>query len=172
MFDAIEFLKFIVPSIIVGGIAIYYLRAFFEEETRKRKHELKVATTKQSLPIRFQAYERLTLLLERISLVSLARRTPTNNPNTMVYKMALISQVNNEFDHNISQQIYVTPELWKIIQTAKNATILAISHTHDNLKEDQGVNEFQKILLSGENNEDNPTKLALEMLKKEIALEF
>jgi len=172
MFDLIEFLKYIIPSALIGGITMYFLKAFFEEENNKRKHDLKVASMKQTTPIRFQAYERLTLLLERISMVSLARRIPTNINSTELYKNVMIKQINDEFDHNLSQQIYVTPELWNMIYTAKNATIVAINHTYHSLEEGDGIMEFQSILISGDSTDDNPTKLALLQLKNEIAKEF
>ena len=172
MFDLIEFLKYIIPSLIVGGIAMYFLKAFFEEENNKRRYQLKVASTKETTPIRFQAYERLTLLLERISMVSLARRMPMNIDSPELYKNVLIKQINDEFDHNLSQQIYVTPELWNMISTAKNATIVAINHTYQTLEKGDGIMEFKSILISGDSTDDNPTKLALLQLKNEISKEF
>jgi len=172
MFDLIEFLKYIVPSLLIGGLAMYFLKAFFEEERRKRNHELKVNSTKTTTPIRFQAYERLTLLLERMSMVSLVRRIPLNIDSVEVYKNVLIKQINDEFDHNLSQQIYVTPELWNMISTAKNATIVAINQNFLRLEEGAGIMEFKSILISGDSSDDNPTKLALLKLKLEIAKEF
>lgn len=172
MFDLIEFLKYIIPSLIIAGIAMYFLKAFFEEESNKRRFQLKVASTKETTPIRFQAYERLTLLLERISMVSLARRIPMNIDSTELYKNVLIKQINDEVDHNLSQQIYITPELWNMIITAKNATIVAINQNYIKLEEGEGIREFKSILISGDSTEDNPTKLALLQLKLEIAKEF
>lgn len=172
MFDLIEFLKYIIPSAIVGGVSMYFLKAFFEEENLKRFHQLKSSNAKQTVPIRLQAYERLTLLLERISFVSLARRTPADIESTEIYKHVLIKQINDEFDHNLSQQIYVTPSLWNMIKTAKNASILIISSTHQTLEEEMGVADFQNILLRGTEDDENPTKLALEQLKAEIFEEF
>jgi len=172
MFDLIEYLKYIIPSIVIGGVTMYMLKAFFEEESNKRRHQLKVSTMKTTTPIRFQAYERLTLLLERMSMVNLARRIPMEIDSPELYKHVLIKQINDEYDHNLSQQIYVTPELWNMITTAKNATIVAINHTFMNLEEGQGVMDFKRILISGDSTDDNPTKLALLQLKLEISKEF
>ena len=172
MFDLIEFLKYIVPSLLIGALAIYFLKSFFQEENNKRRYELKVSSIKQTTPIRFQAYERLTLLLERISMVSLARRIPLNIDSIELYKNVLIKQINDEFDHNISQQIYVTPELWNMIITAKNATIIAITQNYQRLEKDDTLMDFKSILISGDSTDGNPTKLALLKLKLEIAKEF
>jgi hypothetical protein len=172
MFDLIEFLKYTVPSLIIGGIAIYFLKAFFEEERAKRNYELKVSSMKQTTPIRFQAYERLALLLERISMVSLVRRIPLSIESLELYKNVLIKQINDEFDHNLSQQIYVTPELWNMISTAKNATIVAVNQTYQKLEEGEGIMEYKSILISGDSTDDNPTKLALLQLKLEVYKEF
>lgn len=151
---------------------MYFLKAFFEEESLKRYHQLRQATSKETTPLRFQAYERLTLLLERITLVSLARRTSANINSTEVYKHVLIKQINDEFDHNLAQQIYVTPELWKMIKTAKNATIVIITQTHLNLREGMKVSDFQNLLITGDSDNDNPIKLALEKLKNEVSQEL
>ncbi len=172
MFDLIEFLKYIIPSLIIGGITMYFLKAFFEEESRKRRYQLKVSSMKQAIPIRFQAYERLALLLERISMVSLARRIPLSVESTELYKNVLIKHINDEYDHNLSQQIYVTPELWNMITTAKNATIVAINQSYQRLEESEGIMEYKSILISGDSTDDNPTKLALLQLKLEISKEF
>ena len=172
MFDLIEFLKYIVPSLLIGGLSIYFLKSFFQEENNKRRYQLKVSSIKQTTPIRFQAYERLTLLLERISMVSLARRIPLNIDSIELYKNVLIKQINDEFDHNLSQQIYVTPELWNMITTAKNATIVAINQNYLKLEKDEGLMDFKSILISGDSTDGNPTKLALLQLKLEIAKEF
>jgi len=172
MFDLIEFLKYIVPSLLIGGLSMYFLKAFFQEENNKRRYQLKVSSIKQTTPIRFQAYERLTLLLERISMVSLARRIPMSIDSTELYKNILIKQINDEFDHNLSQQIYVTPELWNMIITAKNATIVAINQNYQRLEEDDSLMDFKSILISGDSTDGNPTKLALLQLKLEIAKEF
>ncbi|MCK5781442.1 MAG: hypothetical protein KAH10_02555 [Flavobacteriales bacterium] len=168
----IEILKYILPSLIVGAVAIYFLKSFFKEEQERRFHQMRISSSKESISIRLQAYERLALLLERISMVSLARRIPANSGSTELYQNILIKQINDEFDHNLSQQIYVTPQLWKMIVTAKNATIVAISHTHKTLEEGSDNIDFQRVLITGDSNDDNPTKLALKYLKNEISQEF
>ena len=172
MNEIFEVVKYILPSIVVAAVSMYFLKAFFEEQKIKRYHEEKMSTKKESLPIRLQAYERLSLLLERITLVSLARRVPANINSTELYKHVLIKQVNDEYDHNVSQQIYVTPTLWKLINTAKNATIVIINQTHSNLEEGASINDFMNLLISADSNEDNPIKLAMGFLKEEISKEI
>ena len=166
MFDLIEFLKYIVPSAIIGGITMFFLKSFFKEEKEKRKHLTILETTKQSIPIRFQAYERLTLLLERISMVNLIRRMPGSINSLDLYKVMMIKQINDEFDHNISQQIYVTPELWSMISTTKNATIVAINHAFMKLAEGEGLDEFRTRLINSNSDEENPTNIALLQILK------
>ncbi|MCK5824312.1 MAG: hypothetical protein KAG96_02775 [Ichthyobacteriaceae bacterium] len=173
MLNLFEILKYILPSLIVGGVSIYFMKSFFKNEKAQRFHQLKMNSVNESLPIRMQAYERIALLLDRVSLTSLTRRIQPTNDNIELHKNVLIQSINDEFDHNITQQIYITPETWNMILLAKKATIIAINYSYQKIiTEKQNIYDYQLLLIKGGEDDENPMKLALLKLKTEIALEF
>ena len=84
---------------------------------------------KQALPLRLQAFERLTLFLERISLNKLLIRIKPTGKDPEKYSHKLIGIVEQEFEHNLAQQIYVSETAWKAVVTSKNLIVKIIRTT-------------------------------------------
>lgn len=121
MNDIWEVSKYVFPMLILGTIFYFLIEKFFAEQTNKNSLELKLKDRDLYLPQRFLAYERIALFLERIRPTSLAMRLKL--PDTLeAYEYALVSAVQEEFEHNLSQQIYISPDTWKTVLSAKNAT--------------------------------------------------
>jgi len=81
----------------------------------------------ESLKLQLQAYERITLLVERISLQSLLSRVPNGGLSSREMQMALIDQIKQEYDYNVSQQIYIAPEIWKAVNNLKEQNIYIVN---------------------------------------------
>lgn len=81
----------------------------------------------ETLRLRLQAYERITLLAERIALQNLLSRN--NNPGLTCRQMqaTLIDNIRQEYDYNVSQQIYVSPEVWRAVNNLKEQNIYIIN---------------------------------------------
>lgn len=77
--------------------------------------------------IRLQAYERLTMLAERISLQNLLSRTPNAGLSSRQMQTSLIDAIKQEYDYNVSQQVYVSPELWKAVNNLKEQNIYVVN---------------------------------------------
>lgn len=164
--------SFFLSSLIVGGIAFYFFKTHVEHLQQKSKLEIKLRYQKETLPIRLQAYERLALLTERLSLGNLLKRTePTSNDKNS-YENLLIRTIEQEFEHNLVQQIYVSRECWNIIKTAKNSTISKIRKTNmsDNIDNAHKLRETLLMDLLDQNN--SPSDLALLVIKKELKTLF
>lgn len=134
-----------------------------------KKAEVELKNKSESLPIRLQAYERMTLFLERIAPSQLVPRL--NNPDLSVgfFQQLLIQEVRNEFGHNLSQQIYLSSEAWLLIKQALEETILLINNSALTLDEHtEGVELAKKILGNVREHGINPTENALEFLKAEV----
>jgi hypothetical protein len=118
--------------------------------------------------MRLQAYERLALLLERIDPNKLLIRVKPFSDELDKYEKLLIQNIETEFDHNVAQQIYVTPECWNLINAAKNATIHVIRQAvmHEKASDADGVREY---LLRNFMEEITPSQKALAYMKKEVA---
>lgn len=127
----LEILKLLVPSLFVFLTAWLVLRAFLNKEadvvrgmlvrdSENRRIEVLKTTNRTIMPMRLQAYERMTLFCSRIEIGQLVTNTnATPDMSAEMYKTALILQVEEEFHHNITQQVYMTEDLWNIILLAK-----------------------------------------------------
>lgn len=155
-----------IPAAITGVVAYYFFSMHTKNEEGRRRYLLQKDLQKEALPLRFQAYERMTLFLERISPSNLLVRVPPAGRTKDEYEQELIRQIESEFEHNLSQQIYMTDDCWNVIRTAKNATIQSIrsaaigeSGNPDKLREDI-LNHFMEAGI--------PSSKALSYLKTEF----
>ncbi len=117
---------YVIPAAITGLVAYYFFSLHTKNEDGRRRWLLHKDIQKETLPVRLQAYERMTLFLERISPANLLVRVQPNGQDKEAYERELIRQIETEFEHNLSQQIYMTDDCWNVIRTAKNATIQSI----------------------------------------------
>lgn len=162
-----QMFAYLLPAVVTGAVAFYFFRLHTKNEEGRRRYLLHKDSQKNTLPIRLQAYERMALFLERISIPSLVVRVKPLSANKMDYENLLIKNIENEFEHNLSQQIYLTDECWSVIKASKNATIKAIrsaamsqSETADKLRED---------ILNETMDKQSPSATALAYVKKEIS---
>lgn len=164
----LEFLKFTIPGLIVFFTAYFMIKSFMENEQKKRQMDLKTNNQKLVTPIRLQAYERLTLFLERINPESLLLRTQQPTMNVERLQAALLMTIRAEFDHNISQQIYISGKTWMAVKGAKDNVIKIINTSAESLKKEQPAALLsQRIMETIIAIEKSPTQIAMEILKME-----
>ncbi|MEP2059013.1 hypothetical protein [Maribacter litoralis] len=161
-----QLFAYLLPSVVTGAIAFYFFRMHTNNEEGRRRFLLHKDSQKDTLPVRLQAYERMALFLERIAIPSLVVRVAPQSDDKNAYENLLIKSIETEFDHNLSQQIYMTDECWNIIKAAKSATIQMIrkaamsnTETADKLRED---------ILNETMEKTSPSSTALTFVKKEI----
>lgn len=161
-----QLFAYLLPSVVTGAIAFYFFRMHTNNEEGRRRFLLHKDSQKDTLPVRLQAYERMALFLERIAIPSLVVRVAPQSDDKNAYENLLIKSIETEFDHNLSQQIYMTDECWNIIKAAKSATIQMIrkaamsnTETADKLRED---------ILNETMDKTSPSATALTFVKKEI----
>ena len=164
-------LAVIVPAGLVALLSFKYLQKFIQNEENKRMFLLHKELQKQALPIRLQAYERLTLLLERIKPNQLLLRISPKGTDKFIYEKALVQAISDEFEHNITQQIYVTNETWNVILTAKNTTIQLIRAASRN-EEVADTQKMREFILTALLEKDAPSDVAIAFIKKEIKKVF
>jgi hypothetical protein len=119
------------------------------------------------LKIKLQACERLALFLERISLTNLLTRVHPISSKKEDYQYLLTQTIEQEFEHNISQQIYVSEECWHIILTAKNSNIQYIRNC-DISNTSLTADNFRELVLTKTIKETSSTSIALSFLKNEV----
>ena len=167
----IDVVLFAIPSVITGLLAYYFFKEHTKNEDGRRRFILKKDLQVNVLPNRLQAYERLTLFLERISPNKLLVRISPNNLNKEDYESLLIQTIEQELGHNLTQQIYVSEECWNIILAAKHATIQLIRK--GSLSEKVvSADKLREVILTEMMDKRAPSDAALSLIKKEIASIF
>lgn len=169
MNDFLEILKFTIPSIIVLLTTYLVLKMFLKNEEKKRKFELSMNQKDSILPLRLQAYERLVLFLERISPDALVMRLKNTKLSVAEMQNELINNVRTEFEHNLSQQTYVSNQAWELIKLSRSEIIKLINASAAELKPgDPGINLSKRILENALEMQKSPTMSALQYLKNEV----
>jgi len=164
----IELLAYTLPSLITGGVAYYLFQSYFKDQQNTRRWLLQKEAKKDALPLRLQAYERLTLFLERISLHKLLVRISPISQDKHDYENFVIAQIEQEFEHNLTQQIYMSAHCWAVISTAKNATIQTIRKANMSDKV-TSADKLREVILSDSMENESPISLALTFIKSEVS---
>ncbi|MBT8186234.1 MAG: hypothetical protein HKP38_09010 [Croceitalea sp.] len=162
-----QLFAYLLPAVVTGAIAFYFFRLHTRNEEGRRRYLLQKDTQKETLPIRLQAYERMVLFLERISINSLVVRVGPKSTNKTDYENLLIKQIETEFDHNLSQQIYMSDECWNIIKAAKNTTIKMIRSAA--MSETDSADKLREDILNQNMEKQSPSATALSFVKREIS---
>ena len=165
----LEILKYTLPSVIVFLTAFYLIRTFLENENRKKMIDLKAANNGITLPLRYQAYERIILLLERISPVSIVLRVMQPEMSAMEFQSALIQNIRDEFEHNLAQQIYISSTAWELARNAREETIKLINLAGTRVGTDATATDLGSVIFELSAEQDKlPLMTAIEYLKKEV----
>ena len=168
-----EILRIVLPALIVFLTAYFLFRDMLENSQKQREFELRVKNRNKVTPVRLQAYERLALLLERISPQSLLMRIPTNDVSAYEYHQQLLAQIRQEFEHNLSQQIYVSAIMWETIRGARENLIGIINRSAEEIGDKAPAYALSKKILENYIDEENqPVVIAMNELKKEVGKLF
>ena len=163
----IELAFYTLPALITGTVAYYSFLNFTKSEHSRRKLQILKENQKQALPLRLQAYERLALFLERVNPSKLLVRIAPSNNDKIDYSRLLINHIEQEYEHNITQQIYVSDECWTMIVTAKNTVIQNIRKTSIDV-DIENADRLRETILSNLFESESTANLALSYLKNEV----
>lgn len=166
----LEILKISASGILVLIMAYVILDRFFKNAERKRYFEMKKEAAKALNPVRLTAYERLALLLERINPESLIVRVQTPGMSAKMLHLALITTVREEFDHNVTQQIYVSNNVWLMVKGAKENLLQVINTIASQMPDNVPAIDLAKLIIEkyNEGEGSTPIQAALEGVKQEV----
>lgn len=167
-YKILELIFYVLPALITGAVAYYFFKMHTDNEEGRRRYLIHKEAQKNALPLRLQAYERLTLFLERINPAKLLIRITPQSTNKFDYEEYLVSQIEVEYEHNLSQQIYISSESWDIITTAKNATIQMIRKTNMSERIDS-AQKLRETILQDLFDKQSPSSVAIAHLKNEVS---
>ncbi len=173
MESILEILKYVLPSLVVFATAYYIIKQFTDVENKRRMLELKnqqqAVAKNVIIPIQMQAYERLVLYLERISPSQLVLRNIHPTMNVKQLQTKLISNIREEFEHNLAQQMYVSSEAWELIKKGKDDVISVIGQCAAKLDANDNANVLAQEFIKTTLEIENPLyAVALEFLKREF----
>lgn len=163
----LELLFYCLPAAITGGVAYYFFQSYMQNEDKRRRFLLARQNQKGSLPLKLQAYERMTLFMERIDPSKLLIRITPVSEDQNDYANYVIAQIEQEFEHNLTQQIYMSDECWTIITTAKNATIQLLRKAAT-ANDVSSADSLRESVLSGMFDKATPSSAALAYIKNEV----
>ncbi len=165
----LELLKYILPSLIMFGGVYFVMNKFLDTEHRKQLLALRQENQKVTTPLRLQAYERLVLFLERIAMDKLVLRVNKPGMSAKLLKTELLRTIQQEFDHNLTQQLYTSNTAWDTVKKAKDESLKIINLAGAQMKPDaNGAELGQKIFEIMMKLDKSPSQITILILKKEI----
>jgi len=168
-----ELLKYTVPSLVVLAAAYYLLKMFLDSEAAKSQVQMRLDAQKISMPVRMQAYERLVLLLERIEPAGLLLRTNMQGLSAVQFQSALVQAIRSEYDHNLSQQLYISTKAWEMVRNVREETIKRINTAAMKLTPEASAADLASLILINDMDAGQSViKGALDFLKSEARLNF
>jgi len=174
MNSIVEILKIFIPAAAVFAATYFLVKRFLDNDQKRREHQLKISAQAVITPLKIQAYERIVIFLERINPNSLVVRVNKNNMNARQLHLDLISTVKSEYEHNLSQQIYISEGAWQFVKTAKEEIIQLINISSSKVTSDANSSDLAIMILNITANLDKklPSEAAIEFIKREIAQTF
>lgn len=166
----LELLKIFIPALLVMLTAWLVIRSMLHDDQERRRQDLLLQTVKTVTPVRLQAYERVVLFLERITPESLIMRTARQDMTAQQMQSALVSGVRSEYEHNLSQQIYMSNEAWEMVKNARGTVVRLVNSVAAKLPPNATGEELSRMLLEEVMEMDSePTKTAIAYIKSELA---
>ncbi len=171
MSEILAVLKYTIPAIIVFITAYTLLKEFFAQEVKKRHIQMVEEKHKVSLPLRMQAYERIILLLERIAPKNLIMRVHGSKMTATQFHATLIKAIRDEFDHNLSQQLYISTKAWEMVKNSKEEIVRQINTCAGQLDEKATSMDLSKKIMEV-STEKSAIKKTIEFIKAEARKSF
>lgn len=157
-------------GIFAALMAVYYIlkrdiQRFFDLKTI----ELNKESRAQILPLRLQAHERLIIFIDRINPPNLLVRLHQQGISIAVLQAGILNEVRSEYQHNVTQQLYLDSVTWNVVRKLKDDTIAMINNAVQGLPADANGIELSKAILQHMASiDENPYDLTIELIKKDI----
>lgn len=165
------FIGIFLAGLMVFAICYYLQKQYFLRRVHEDQIALQKKSIDQTLPLKLQAYERLSLLFERIHVPTLIARFKRSKMSSGELQAALMVAIQQEFEHNVNQQIYVSDKLWQVLVAVKQElynqmekVMIKVAYSEDgDIYSSALVEHFAK-------RENDPTRKAIFAIKQEARL--
>lgn len=166
------FVILFVAIISTGGVllmAYFFLRKTGEKEIRQLQVELKKDRQKHFLPMRVEAYQRAVLLMERIHPSSIVMRLHNPALPAKMLQAELLKSIREEYDHNVSQQLFISPQAWEMVRNSKEEIIKIMNVAGNQMDvSSTGTDLAAKVFEIVAEVGPLPTEITVDYLKKEL----
>lgn len=164
-------MKFTIPALIVWGVVYWMVTTYMDRIMQRNAMKDRLNLRKETLPMKIQALERLSLFCERIQPNQVLSRVQAAEMNSKTLGRAMLIAVQKEFEHNVTQQIYVSDALWEIIYITKNEVLNLITEAMDEVDGEQPGSALAQKVIEGEGGwQLNPVWQALQAIRKEASI--
>jgi hypothetical protein len=173
MNDLIITVEIVFPAVMVGVIAYFIVHKFLQYEESRLSMEIEKGRMEIIFPARMHAYERIIMFLERSLPENLIRRTLKPGMSARQFQGELISTMRSEYEHNISQQIYMSRASWEMVKTSSEETMRLVNVAGTKLPPGATASELgEKMLLIMAQISKFPTHIAIEHVRNEFSQFF
>lgn len=169
----VELLKITLPAIIVAVVSYLIIRTMLNKQLVLQQQRMQQERQDTVMPLRMQAYERLSILVERLAVPGLVLRSQNDEMQATTFKIALFMAVQQEFEHNISQQIYVSDNLWKILEATRDDLLQFIDLVSEKVPGNAPARELaDKLLAYHAQRDSDPVSTAQMAIRREAGSLF
>ncbi len=169
----LEILKIAIPTIVVALTAFFIVREMMRRQIQMHSQYLHGQRQSNTMPLRMQAYERLSLFTERLSLPGLLMRTFNEEMTATTLRLTMLLNIQQEFEHNITQQVYVSDQLWKIVEATRDDLIEFITVVSEKVPKDAPARQLRDALIGyQQQRESDPIATAQMAIRKEATSLF
>jgi len=169
--ELFDLLIFLLKVAAIGFTIFFIMKKLVQWIHNSRMQTQSLNIDDDTKNLKLQAYERLALYVQRISIPEIIYRLRTKNMSAKDLNTVLLISIQKELEHNNTQQIYVSGKLWQIINIAKDETAHIISQAYEEVGPDASDDDLiKRIIEKTAGREINATDRASEAIKKEVEL--
>lgn len=165
----LDILKYTLSGLLIILASYFLFKSQFDSYYNLKELEYKSSVLKDILPLRLQAFERMTLFVERINPANLLVRLHSSGMSAREIQNLILTEVRAEYQHNLAQQLYISNDTWNIIKRVKDDTITIINTAVNSLPADASAVDLSKLVFSRlDSFDESPYELALLMIKRDV----
>lgn len=168
MADFSDYLPY-AAALVIAIPFLVLLRQFVYTYINLKNQEIKLLSVKSNSENKTHSYERMTLFLERIKPSNLVQKF---DKDLAVHEFVFLTErtINEEFEYNASQQLYLTKNSWQNIVDSKNAVIDLLHKTYESLNNNPNLNEYKTVFIMNYMNDNDYIGATIEDLRREILI--
>jgi hypothetical protein len=165
----LDIIKYSIAGMGIVWMAFYLAKPYLDRDDKLQLLEFRKAMSGQTIPLRLQAYERLVLFIERMNPANMLIRLNATSYSARDLQALIVEDIRAEYQHNITQQIYVSSRAWGVLKHIKDDTVNIVSNAVKSLPENATGLELSKTMLNYlAQLEEDPYEVATGRLRKDI----